>query len=129
MQHPSIWFILFETESIPLIDGHDVNAAQEDFQFMYLRTFTAKQMAPLRQFVGIAPRIDQGVFEIFRTVMDPYEPPKKMNETWIFVVEPESIYRKGDSVDDKLLKALKNEGDFKTNAETGDLKKQEALIP
>ncbi len=127
MQHPSIWFTLFETESIPRIEGNDVATAKEDFQFMYPRTHSAKQMAPLGRFVGIVPQVDQVVFEKFRTIIDPYDPTKKMSETWVFVVEPESIYR--DDVDEPLINALKAEGDFNTDAEIDELKKQGVRFP
>jgi hypothetical protein len=127
MQNPSIWFTLFDTESIPRIAEHDVDTAKEDFQFMYPRTHGAKQMAPLGRFVGIVPQVDPVVFEVFRTMMDPYDPTRKMSETWVFVVEPESIHR--DDVDEVLLNALKTEGDFDTDAEIDDLKKQGVLIP
>lgn len=50
-----------------------------------------------------------------------------MSETWVFVVEPESIYR--DDVDDKLLEALKTKGDFEANATDDELKKRGVLIP
>jgi hypothetical protein len=126
MQDLSIWFTLFDAESIPRIEGR-VATAREDFQFMYPRTHSAKQMAPLGRFVGIVPQVNPVVFEIFRTMEDPYDPTRKMSETWVFVVEPESIYR--DDVDEDLLKALKAKGDFDTDAEIDDLKKQGLLIP
>jgi hypothetical protein len=127
MQNPSIWFTLFDTESIPRIAEHDVDTAKEDFQFMYPRTHGAKQMASLGRFVGAIPQVDPVVFEVFRTMMDPYDPTRKMSDAWVFVVEPESINR--DDVDDGLLKALKTEGDFDTEAKDDELNKQGVLIP
>ena len=126
MQTPGIWWTLSENEKIPHIEGHDVDTAKADFQFMYPRTHGARQMAPLGRFVGIVPQIDQGVFEVFRTIMDPYDPTKKMSETWVFVVEPESIYR--DDGDEEFLNALKTEGDFETDEEISELKKHGVLI-
>lgn len=127
MQDPSIWFALFDTESIPRIEGHDVAAAKEDFQFMYPRTHSARQMAPLGRFVGIVPPINQVVFEVFKTIVDPYDPTRKMSETWMFIVEPESMYR--DDGDEEFLNALKTEGDFNTDADISELKKQGVLYP
>ncbi len=127
IQDPSIWFTLFDTESIPRIAEHDVATAKEDFQFMYPRTHGVKQMAPLGRFVGILPQVDPVVFEIFRATMDLYDPTKKMSETWVFVIEPEGIYR--NDVDDKLIEALKTHGDFDADATDEDLKKQGILLP
>jgi hypothetical protein len=126
MQSPGIWLTLFDVEKIPRIKGR-VATAQEDLRFMLPRTCSAKQMAPLGRFVGVVPLVNPVVFEIFRTIVDPYDSTGKMSETWVFVVEPESIYR--DDVDEDLLKALKTEGDFDTDAEIDDLKKQGVLIP
>ncbi len=126
VQYHHIWLQLFANEKIPRIEGR-TTTAKEDFRFMRSITYSAQKSGWMGKFVGVVPKISANVFELLKTAMDPYEPDKKMSETFVIVVEPTNFhvpYHAG------LFDDLVKKGDFDTKSEeVGSFKKNGILIP
>jgi hypothetical protein len=126
MQYPGIWLQMFEDEKIPRIKGR-ATTANEDFRFMKAVTYSIRKIGCLGRFVGEVPMISAEDFNKLQNKMDPYEPDKKMCETFRVIVEPTHIHR---DYDKSLLDALIKEGDFDPNdPRNSNLESQGLLIP
>ena len=114
-QSPSFWLSMFETLKIPCVEGHEIETAKEDFIFLRRITHSAKKMACLGKLIGSMPRLSPEFFNTLKNAMDPYEPHKKMSETFVVVVEPTHI--QWPDCDPSLLDDLVKNGEFDATVE------------
>ncbi len=122
MQDPSIWEKQFEKEKIPKVAGKNRDY-KADFQVLYPMTLSARKIACLGEFVGEVPKISEDDFtRLFQN--DPYEPKKKIYETFRLIVEPHFIKRERENL---LVENLLSSGDYQE--ENNSSPQQEILVP
>ncbi len=126
MEAPDIWWTLSANMKIPRFEGRK-STAKEDLQYMVSHAISARDMGCLGKFVGEAPMISAKAFETLKNTMDCYESTKKLDVTFVFVVEPLAIYR---DYDEALFKELIANGDFDEEApENKNPQENGLLIP
>ena len=91
MESETIWHGLYEREKIPEVSGS--KEYKKNFIFLYPRTISARQMSGLGTFVGIVPKISKKEFTRYCNKHDPFDPQKKIHETFCIFVEPVAFKR------------------------------------